>query len=161
MGVGKPMEAVSEKDIKQLSSLHAEEACALVQRVFDATIAPTYQQLGREHFHSFVDPVAFAARLDTSSHFALGAYNDSLLIGMIEVRDLSHICLLFTDLAWQGKGVGSLLVQKAQERCLGSLDVNAAPGAVSFYQNMGFVPTSEEQETDGIRYIPMRKNFSE
>jgi predicted GNAT family N-acyltransferase len=105
------MEAVSEKDIKQLSSLHAEEACALVQRVFDATIAPTYQQLGREH--------------------------------------------------WQGKGVGSLLVQKAQERCLGSLDVNAAPGAVSFYQKMGFVPTSEEQETDGIRYIPMRKNFSE
>jgi predicted GNAT family N-acyltransferase len=41
------------------------------------------------------------------------------------------------------------------------MDVNAAPNAVSFYQKMGFVPTSEEQETDGIRFIPMRKNLSE
>ncbi len=157
------MEALSEKDIVALSSLQAEEACALVQRVFDATIAATYQKQGREHFHSFVDPVAFASRLATPAHFALGAYSEGFLIGMIEVRDLSHICLLFTDLAWQGKGVGSLLVQKAQERCADStwMDVNAAPNAVSFYQKMGFVPTSEEQETDGIRFVPMRKDLSE
>jgi len=147
-------------DIKQLTSLQAEEACTLVQRVFDATIAPSYQELGREHFHSFVDPIAFSHRLDNPAHFALGAYQQDELIAMIEVRDFSHICLLFTDLAWQGKGIGSLLVQKASMKCLERMDVNAAPGAVSFYQRMGFVPTAKEQETDGIKYVPMQKQLS-
>lgn len=156
MDFGPPVEIVT------LSSEQAQEACNLVLHVFDAVIAPTYQQVGKEHFHRFADPSAFAARLASNSSVALGAYHEAKLVAMIEVRDFSHICLLFTDLVWQGKGLGSLLVQKAIEQCTGSsfIEVNSAPAAVTFYQRMGFVKTSEESEADGIRFVPMRKLLS-
>ena len=34
--------------------------------------------------------------------------------------------------------------------------VNSSPYAVEVYRHLGFVPTDEEQSTDGLRFTPMQ-----
>ena len=36
------------------------------------------------------------------------------------------------------------------------LTLNSSPYAIPFYLKLGFEPTSEEQEIDGIRFTPMK-----
>jgi predicted GNAT family N-acyltransferase len=39
---------------------------------------------------------------------------------------------------------------------LEAITLNASPYGIPFYLSIGFVPLSEEQEIDGIRFTPMK-----
>ena len=44
---------------------------------------------------------------------------------------------------------------------LEKITVDSSPDAVGTYRRMGFIPTSEEQLVNGVRYVPMVLNLSE
>ncbi|MDP2401781.1 MAG: GNAT family N-acetyltransferase [Actinomycetota bacterium] len=83
------------------------------------------------------------------------------LLGMIDIRDGSHIALFFVESAYRHRGIGSALLGFGAERCAtaDSLTVNAAPSAVSAYSRLGFETTAPEAEENGIRYVFMRKRL--
>jgi Acetyltransferase (GNAT) family. len=92
-------------------------------------------------------------------HRFYGAYRDNKLVGVIATRnDHHHIGLLFVDKSYQRKGIGRQLIQhildmKDEE----PITVNSSPYAHEFYKKLGFLDTSEEQITNGVRYYPMKK----
>jgi len=63
------------------------------------------------------------------------------------------------------KGIARSLLSEALKRCktvksdLEKITVNSSPNAVAAYRRMGFIPTSEEQSANGVRFVPMVFEF--
>jgi len=139
--------------------------CELVHHIFESDVAPFYNEKGRRSFRQYAEPEAMSART-ASNHFVLVALMEGQMVGMVEMRRCCHLSLLFVRQAFQGRGIGALLVAKAVKRCrrvhprLREVTVNASPNALAAYERMGFTPTGGEQEISGVRSIPMKKNLN-
>lgn len=139
-----------------------EEAAVsnLVARSFNEFIAPDFAEEGIEEFFNYANPRSLAKRSE-GSHFVLVAEADGEIVGMIEVREMSHISMLFVDKAHHGKGIGRELLRLALEHIKSEssppeeITVNSSRFAVPFYQSLGFAKTSEEKTINGVVHIPM------
>jgi ribosomal protein S18 acetylase RimI-like enzyme len=133
----------------------------LVLRTFRTFIAPGYRTEGVQAFTGFAQPQTIQDRLKLG---ALGFVSivDDCIVGMIEMRNLSHVTLLFVDSAWQRRGISRELLRLGIEICrqrnpeLREVTVNSSPYAVEVYRRLGFVPTNAQQDTNGILYVPMK-----
>lgn len=139
-----------------------EEAavCAMVERCFNAFIAPGYAAEGAQEFLSYARPERLAERV-SRQHLVLVAEADGLIAGMIEMRGEDHVSLLFVDAAYQRRGISRELLRQALALCrarrpdLRVVTVNSSPYAVPVYERLGFRPLAQEQQKNGIRYTPM------
>ena len=137
---------------------------ALVLAVFETHVAPGFSREGRAAFSEFVEGAAFFRR--AGGGFALVARRGESVVGVIEMAANGHVALFFVSSDCQGQGVGGALMRKAVEKGrrddpgLAVFTVNASPGSVKAYSRMGFVTTDQEQEKDGIRFIPMALAFA-
>lgn len=138
-----------------------DDAMDLAWRTFLKYEADIYSEEGIRNFEDFIT--------DTTLHrmFTMGVYQmfvalDGIkIIGMITLRNRSHISLLFVDEKYHRKGVGSALISYLQEYLLmqtatDKVTVNAAPYGVAFYHKLGFRDIGPEEVRDGIRYTPMK-----
>lgn len=146
--------------IRNLEDDEITKAHDLVASVFDEFVAPLFSPEGVDQFKSFIEPSNLASRLREDS-FILVAEVNSEIIGVVGMRDWSHIFLLFVDGKHQGKSVATRLVHAALQRCEveghkpDKVTVNSSPNAVGAYKMMGFVQTAEEEIRHGIRAVPM------
>lgn len=139
-----------------------EEAAVadLVLKIFDEFIAPQYSHEGIAEFKKFVRADLLADRLKDGNLVIL-AESDRRIIGVIEMRENSHIALLFVEKSHQGKGIAKELLQKSLEICwnrkpdIQRITVNSSPNAFAAYQKMGFKNIEGEKVVNGIRFIPM------
>lgn len=133
------------------------EISALVTAVFDEFVAPAYSAEGTAEFRRFIKVENMLRR--RTGGLLLVAELDSELIGAIEARVGGHISLMFVQGRHQRRGAGRLLLRGLIDRLGTEVDevtVNAAPNSVPAYRRFGFKAESDEQEKDGIRYVPMR-----
>ena len=143
-----------------------DDVCSLVTRVFKKFVASQYSLVGIEEFFKFADAYAMAARTK-SSHFVLVAETNDDMVGMIEMRDGEHICLLFVDEHYHRQGIARELLKRALEICVRNrtgkktITVHSSPNAVEAYRHLGFQATGPEQTKNGIRFVPMALNIQE
>ncbi len=136
----------------------------LIRSVFLTDIAPHYASEGQEEFLRYVTPDALHARRKMN-HFALVAVWNGEIIGVIEIRDHSHLSLLFVGTCHQGQGLGRELLHRSMTICLKNrvdvltLTVHASPNAVSIYEKLGFRQLHPEQVSHGIRFTLMELNL--
>jgi GNAT superfamily N-acetyltransferase len=80
---------------------------------------------------------------------------------MLHVRDSSHVSMLFVERRRQGAGIARALFETALTRfvLVGPLTVNSSPNAAGFYARVGFRATGPEEIKNGIRFVPMRRDF--
>jgi GNAT superfamily N-acetyltransferase len=141
-----------------------EEVCALVEEVFNRYVAPDYPQEGIEEFFRFANPGAMQRR-SGSGQIVLVAEQSSRICGMLEIRDGSHLSLMFVK--EQGKGIARNLLNMAIRECLRrtpgiqQITVNSSPYAEIIYQRLGFIPTGPSQTIKGITFIPMTLSISQ
>ncbi len=141
-----------------------EEAMALAWRTFLRFEADVYTAEGVTNFENFIT--------DTTLHrmFVMGAYQmfvavaDGKIVGMITLRDSTHISLLFVDERYHRRGIGRALLEylkdyMRQEMGEGRVTVNASPYGVGFYHRLGFRDLRPEEKKDGIIYTPMELKF--
>lgn len=151
--------------IRKLSIGEMEKAHTFVVSVFDEFVAPLFSSEGISQFKSFIDPSHLEDLLQDNG-FMLIAELDHEIVGVIAMRDWSHIFLLFVDGKQQRKGIAKMLLDEALQRCKDGGDlpekvtVNSSPNAVEAYRRMGFVQTAEEEIRQGIRAVPMAKDLS-
>lgn len=138
--------------IKALDVNNRKEALELVLSVFMQFEAPDYSNQG---IKTFVDFIHNQEEIDKLDFF--GAFKDDEIVGVVATRNNgNHIALLFVDGKHHREGIGRKLFETISQKSLeGRITVNSSPYAVEFYKKMGFIPNSEEQITDGIRYTPM------
>jgi GNAT superfamily N-acetyltransferase len=142
------------------------EVSNLVARSFNEFVAPDFPDEGIDEFFSYANPRALQKRSE-GSHFVLVAESDGVIAGMIEVKEMRHISMLFVYKAFHRKGIGKELFNAALER-IKSIDhspemltVNSSRFAVPFYERLGFVRSEEEKIIHGVIHIPMALSLRE
>jgi ribosomal protein S18 acetylase RimI-like enzyme len=149
-----------EINIRELKTGEEILVFNLIQEVFYQFIAPLYDQKGIDEFLRYIDPELLKTRLK-SNHFGLVAETKSDFVGFLEVRNFSHISLLFISRHFQRKGIAIKLLNEALASIsqnapdIKEITVNSSPNAVSAYQAMGFEIQGSEKMEHGIRYVPM------
>lgn len=150
--------------IRTINENEWQEAMNLAWDTFILYEAPEYSKEGITSFRNFVrDPILKTLFIE-GKYNVLAAFNNNIIVGIIGVRNETHISLLFVDSEYHKKGIARRLVEKTFERTYEKygkreMTVNSSPYAVGFYHKMGFVDTDIEQTTDGIRYTPMKARF--
>lgn len=146
---------------RRLTAKDAEQAMALVLRVFDEFVAPEFSSEGSREFRKYANAEAACERL-ASGNILLGCETGEGLAGIMELRNNSHIVFFFVDGACQRSGLGKTLLDHAVSLLrkinptLAAVTVNASPNAVEAYRRFGFQPTDSMQEHNGIRHLPMQ-----
>ena len=135
-----------------------QKVCSLVEKVFNEFVAPDYGREGIEEFFKFANPVALAGR-EGSGQVVLVAEQGTEIAGVIEMRELEHIAILFVTS--RGQGIAKELIIRALAECsknkpgLKRITVNSSRFAETFYAKMGFKTTGPFQEKNGIKFVPM------
>ena len=138
-----------------------DDAMALAWKTFLRFEADVYSPEGVKHFEDFIT--------DTTLHrmFIMGAYqmfvalDRNKIVGMITLRNSTHISLLFVDEKYHRRGIGRALIEYLTNYLLTGVGVsyvtvNASPYGVAFYHKLGFQDLRPEEEKDGIIYTPMK-----
>ena len=74
----------------------------------------------------------------------------------------THINLAFTKKEYHRKGIATAVFNYLLKDVLNGnpwieeLTLNSSPYGLPFYLHIGFIPLSDEQEIDGIRFTPMK-----
>lgn len=132
----------------------------LVLKIFDEFVAPQYSQEGVAEFKKFVCADVLVDRL-RAGNIVLLAELRKRIVGVIEIRENSHIALLFVEKSHQRMGIAKELIRKSIKICkerksdIQKITVNSSPNAFTAYQNIGFKKIEEEKVVNGIRFIPM------
>ena len=152
---------MSEKIISIMNIEELEETMSLVKEVFDEFEAPYYTKEGIESFYKFANYENIKEKLNESMQIFVEKDNNKI-IGMIAIRDYSHIALLFVKKEYHKQGIATKLMNTAIEYCkqnnssLKNITVNSSPYAVEFYHKKGFEDINKEQTVNGIISTPMR-----
>lgn len=141
-----------------------DDAMALAWRVFKQFVAGDYAPEGVESFLNFVSDSSLERAFEAGDFRLFGAYDSGRMVGMISLRNHTHISLLFIDASYHKKGIGRQLIRYV-ESCVMLAEghsvatVNSSPYAAGFYRRAGFSDTGPKQCRDGIWYIPMEKKM--
>ena len=137
-----------------------DAAMSLAWKTFLRFEAPEYTQEGVENFQNFISDDTLRKMFVNDSYQMYVAMDGERLVGMITLRDMYHISLLFVDEEYHKQGIGSKLIM-----CMGQyvksyvgrsiMTVNAAPYAEGFYHRIGFIYRGLRTVRDGITYTPM------
>ena len=150
--------------ICKISLSHLTEALTLVKEVYQEFDAPLYSEAGNQTFYHFISYDNISEMISDGNIIFYGCYEESELVGVIAIRKINHISLLFVKASHHRRGVARKLFEVAKMSCkeenkkkVGKpfITVNASPYAVEVYKKLGFSPLSEEQIKDGIRFTPM------
>ena len=141
--------------IRRLRTEELPEAMELVLRVFMEFEAPEYSKEGIEEFKRFTAVEAMGPFVSSGERPIWCCEQDSRIVGVIALRDESHICLLFVDKAYHRRGIARALFEEASKG-KETMTVFSSPYAVKAYRWLGFLPTDTEQTVNGLRFTPMR-----
>ncbi|MEN6466664.1 MAG: GNAT family N-acetyltransferase [Syntrophaceae bacterium] len=140
-------------------------AAELIYRTFRNEIAPSASREGVSNFYEYIQPDSILDRLESNYFMKIAVLIDKVL-GVIEIRDCSHISMLVVDDACRGRGIARELVRTAVIFCrkkdpgLQAITANSLPGSVPVYERLGFIKTGPEQEKNGLRLVPMSLDIS-
>lgn len=141
-----------------------DTAMALAWKTFQKFEAADYSPEGVRNFEDFVTDQVLKRMFITGQYCLFCAFYDNHMVGMISVREQSHLSLLFVEERFHYNGVGRRLVEQVKRYLKDELGkswmtVNASPYAVGFYHRLGFVDLRAAETKDGITYTPMINRF--
>ncbi|AFV01520.1 Histone acetyltransferase HPA2 and acetyltransferase [Dehalobacter sp. UNSWDHB] len=153
-------------EYRELKTDNLAEASSLIWIVFSQYVAPGYSQEGIDTFRKFIQPKELKILLEGGRFFISGCFDGEELVGVIAMRDHSHISLLFVNKAYHGRGIAKALFSEALKKCvqkkseIGEISVNSSPYAVEIYKKLGFEVTGQQTTKDGITFVPMKMMVS-
>lgn len=136
----------------------------LIGVIFQKYIAKDYCSEGIQEFTRYIKPQSILKRFN-EGNILITAKHDGKIVGVIALRDKTHISLLFVSDEYHQKGIAKSLINKAIQKTQKKygknteITVYSSPYAERIYEKLGFEATDDEQEKNGIRYIPMIKKL--
>lgn len=114
-----------------------------------------------EWFLKSITPNAIENYINDPKYNYLVAHLDQTLVGVIAIRESTHIHHLFVDPKAHRNGIAARLWERAKSDALNAGNnkaffVRSSEYAVPVYEKFGFRVTGDRQEKDGIAFIPMR-----
>ena len=137
------------------------DVSSMVIKVFNQFVAYEYNDEGKTTFLSFVEPKRIKSGFNKGDIVLAAKYSEKI-VGIIEIRNDSHIALLFVSSEYHKQGIAKALWVKAMDLCItrvSSLEkftVNSSTFAIPVYKKMGFSICGEKQTKNGIVFTPMK-----
>ena len=155
-----PSSARTPVHYRRTAESDAETLSALLRSVAARFVVPDFAAGAGERFLAETGPEAIV-ELQRAGGFCFSANAGDECVGMIGVRDNSHIKYLFVAGDWHGRGIGRHLVALAVAEMranghVGPVTVNSSDFAIEVYRRLGFRPTEPRQERNGIVFTPMQ-----
>lgn len=140
--------------LRELYISEHKEAIELSLYVFMECGTADFNADGLEAFKNFIYNPDLIDELTI-----IGAFEAENLVGIVGTKNQGeHISMFFIDPKFHRKGIGRKLFDFAYaNQVVKEITVNSSSYAVLFYENLGFSKMADEQETNGLRYIPMKK----
>ncbi len=140
-------------------------ALDLAETVFMEFEAPYFSKRGTDSFLNFLRGKRMRDMLKSGGMSVWGCFQNSLLVGMLALRDGEHISLAFVDGEFHRRGIGRKLYAEAEKHAISrgviEMTVNASDYGIPFYKAMGFAPADMQTISDGIIFTPMKKRLHE
>lgn len=153
--------------IRKIKSGEIGEALQLAIDVFMEFEAPDYKPEGVETFKQFIRGEELINGFKSGTSPMYGAFDNDKLIGIIGMRaNKTHINLVFVKKEYHRKGVATAIFRHLlddllkDDPALSEITLNSSPYGLPFYLHLGFIPQSDEQEADGIRFTPMKYHIA-
>lgn len=137
-----------------------QDAMALAWKTFLQFEADVYTPEGVRNFENFITDSTLHRMFIMGEYQLFIALDRHKIVGMITLRDSTHISLLFVDAAYHRKGIGRALVKYLTDYLLTEVGarrvtVHSSPYGIEFYHRIGFKDIRPEEARDGIIYTPM------
>ena len=137
-----------------------QDAMALAWKTFLRFEADVYTPEGVRNFQNFITDSTLYRMFVMGTYQLFVALDGNQIVGMITLRDSTHISLLFVDAAYHRQGIGRALIKHLTDYLLteagaNRVTVNSSPYGLGFYHKMGFRDVRPEESRDGIIYTPM------
>ena len=150
--------------IRKITESEVDEAVALALNVFMEFEAPEYKPEGTAAFkRDMIENEEYIQNCRQGICPIYAAFDDKRIIGIMGMRpNKTHINLVFVKKEYHRQGVATALFRfllediRRENPELKEITLNSSPYGKPFYLHIGFVPLSEEQETDGIRFTSMK-----
>ena len=150
--------------IRKICSEEVASAMSLALEVFMQFEAPDYHPSGVETFkRDIVENSEFIEKAKQGICPIYGAFDGNKIVALIGMRsNKTHINLVFTKKEYHRKGIATAIFQYLlndilkENPSLEALTLNSSPYGLPFYIATGFVPLTDEQEINGIRFTPMK-----
>lgn len=138
-----------------------EAAMDVVWRTFLRFEADEYEPEGVENFWEFIHDETLEKMFRVGQYRMFVAILNEEIVGVITLRDGTHISLLFVDEMYHRRGIGSQLIEHLANYLKNDMGkyfmtVNASPYGLPFYRSVGFTELGPEVKQRGIIYTPMR-----
>lgn len=151
-------------EIRKLASHEVGSAMELAWEVFLEFEAPDYAPSGTESFRrDIVENPDYLEKVQTGICPIYAAFDGSRIVALMGMRsNRRHINLAFTKKEYHRKGIASAIFRylltdvQQDDPSIEAITLNSSPYGLPFYLALGFIPLSQEQEIDGMRFTPMK-----
>ena len=137
------------------------EIIDLVKTSFNEFVSVDCTEEGIKIFNNFIEPEVFKKRNQSDTFTLTAKTKEGLIVGMIEVRNDGHVCLLFVSKNFQRKGISKKLFNKAKDICIKKTDeqvimsVNSSIYAINIYKKLEFTAIGDKKIVNGINFVEM------
>jgi GNAT superfamily N-acetyltransferase len=150
--------------IRKITCDEVKSAMDLALEVFMQFEAPDFHPSGVDTFKKdIVENPEYLENARRGVCPIYAAFDGDKMVALMGMRsNKKHINLVFTKKEYHRKGIAKaifnyLLSDVMKENpTLDELTLNSSPYGLPFYLAIGFVPLSEEQEINDIRFTPMK-----
>ena len=112
------MDIEQEYEVRFAYTEEWQDAMNLAWKTFLKFEAKDYSQEGIESFREFITDQTLYKLFKFGTYQLMVALSHDKIVGIISLRDISHISLLFVEESFHYKGIGKLLIHKAAEYLL-------------------------------------------
>ncbi len=147
-------------NIRPATLADSEPISKLISGLSEKYIAHEFTQTGARELLNSMKPGAIEKYIRSGYEYHVAEIGGRP-VGVVGVRDNSHLYHLFVDEKFQKRGIAGQLWRVARESCLskgnpGVFTVNSSKYALPVYEKLGFIVQSEPVERSGVVYIPMK-----
>lgn len=150
--------------IRKITSNEVEDAMNLALEVFMQFEAPDYGPSGVDTFKKdIVQNEEYIKNAKLGKCPIYGAFDGDKIVALIGMRsNMTHINLVFTKKEYHRRGIAKSIFNYLlndiinENPTLEEITLNSSPYGLPFYLAIGFIPLSDEQEINGIRFTPMK-----
>ncbi|MDH3377525.1 MAG: GNAT family N-acetyltransferase [Gammaproteobacteria bacterium] len=150
---------MSNFEIREAGLDDANEIGKLICTLATKFITPEFSSQAREHFLSSNNGKSVEQNMKSGFSYFV-ATDSKQLVGVVGVKDNSHLYHLFVVEHYQGMGLARRLWGIAMDECKrkgnrGTFTVNSSNNAIGVYEKLGFERAGPTVEKDGVFFNPM------
>lgn len=146
--------------VRQAMNNDAEVISRLILPLVEKFIAPEFSPSGQRNLLTSMEPAALRGFFEAGHRYHV-AEVEGQIVGVVGIRDNSHVHHLFVAEDFQRRGIARRLWTVAKGECLaagnpGQFTVYSSRYALEVYRRLGFVEAGPPETKDDVTAVPMK-----